>query len=102
MAAADVVVSNSLGARHYLLDTHTDKLPGGTGQRFDWDALKAVGSQCFVAGGLRPDNITRALDTLSPYGVDVSSGVEFPSGGKDPRLIRSFVEAVRAHDNLAD
>ena len=63
--------------------------------------MKVVGSQCFVAGGLRPDNIALALDTLNPYGVDVSSGVEYPSGGKDPRLIRSFVEAVRAHDHLA-
>ncbi len=98
-AAADAVDANALGAQHYLLDTHTDKLPGGTGRQFDWDALKEIGSRCFVAGGLRPDNIARALDTLRPYGVDVSSGVEYPSGGKDPRLIRSFVEAVRAHDN---
>jgi phosphoribosylanthranilate isomerase len=101
VVAAEAIISNVLGAQHYLLDTHTDKLPGGTGQRFDWEALKSVGSRCFVAGGLRPDNIARALDTLSPYGVDVSSGVEYPSGGKDPRLIRSFMEAVRSHDNLA-
>lgn len=101
-AAAEAVISNALSAQQYLLDTHTDKLPGGTGQQFDWAALRTVGSRCFVAGGLRPDNVARALDTLSPYGVDVSSGVEYPSGGKDPRLIRSFVEAVRAHDHLAD
>jgi phosphoribosylanthranilate isomerase len=77
-------------------------LPGGTGRAFDWRALDAVGSNCLVAGGLRPDNVAGALDVLAPYGVDVSSGVEYPSGGKDPRLIRAFVEAVRSHDQRSD
>jgi phosphoribosylanthranilate isomerase len=100
-AAADTVRSNALGAHRYLLDTHADVLPGGTGLSFDWAALSAVGQSCFVAGGLRPDNVTSALAMLSPLGVDVSSGVEFPSGGKDPRLVRAFVEAVRNHDHSA-
>jgi len=69
---------------------------------FDWEALREVGQRCLVAGGLRPENVTSALDTLVPYGVDVSSGVEFPSGGKDPTLIRAFLEAVRNHDNRAN
>jgi phosphoribosylanthranilate isomerase len=98
VAALDAVAANSLGAYRYLLDTHTDSLPGGTGQAFNWDALRAVGPNCLVAGGLRPDNVATALSTLAPYGVDVSSGVEYPSGGKDPSLIRAFVEAVRSYD----
>ena len=97
-AAAEVVASNAFGAHLYLLDTHAEGLPGGTGRNFDWDALRAVGPACLVAGGLRPDNVAGALATLAPLGVDVSSGVEFPSGGKDPRLIRAFLEAVRAYD----
>jgi phosphoribosylanthranilate isomerase len=101
-AAANVVGSNTLGAHRYLLDTHSERLPGGTGVQFDWAALNAVGSDCFVAGGLRPDNVTGALATLAPFGVDVSSGVEFPSGGKDPRLIRAFVEAVRTYDHRSN
>jgi phosphoribosylanthranilate isomerase len=96
--AAEVVAANALGAQRYLLDTHAKGLPGGTGVQFDWAALNAVGPGCLVAGGLRPDNVTNALTTLAPFGVDVSSGVEFPSGGKDPRLIRAFLEAVRTHD----
>jgi phosphoribosylanthranilate isomerase len=98
-AAAEIVQSNALGAHRYLLDTHAETLPGGTGIPFDWHALRAVGPQCLAAGGLRVDNIGSALATLTPYGVDVSSGVEFPSGGKDPRLIRAFVEAVRSYDH---
>jgi len=97
-AAVDTVVANSLRADLYLLDTHADALPGGTGRSFDWDALRSVGPNCLVAGGLRPDNVATALETLRPLGVDVSSGVEFPSGGKDPRLVRAFLEAVRSYD----
>lgn len=98
-ATAEMVVTNALAAGRYLLDTHADHLPGGTGRTFDWDALKSVGPNCVVGGGLRPDNVTGALAALQPYGVDVSSGVEFPSGGKDPRLIQAFVEAVRGYDH---
>ncbi|MDQ6674763.1 MAG: phosphoribosylanthranilate isomerase [Chloroflexota bacterium] len=103
-AAAELVASDRLGARWYLLDTHADGLPGGTGSMFDWSALRAVGPHCFVAGGLRPDNVATALATLGPVGVDVSSGVEFsktesPTGGKDPALIRAFLEAVRTYDH---
>jgi phosphoribosylanthranilate isomerase len=99
-AASDIVRNGALGAHMYLLDTHADGLPGGTGATFDWAALKPIGPQCVVAGGLRPDNVAAALAALSPLGVDVSSGVEFPNaGGKDPRLIRAFLEAVRTYDN---
>jgi phosphoribosylanthranilate isomerase len=97
--AADIVRNHALGAHTYLLDTHADGLHGGTGTSFDWAALKPIGPRCLVAGGLRPDNVAAALAALSPLGVDVSSGVEFPNGsGKDPRLIRAFLEAVRTYD----
>ena len=101
-AAADLVTSDTLGAHRYLLDTYADGLPGGTGAVFDWSALRSIGPRCFVAGGLRPDNVAAALETLAPLGVDVSSGVEFAAPdrpGKDPALIRAFLEAVRTHDH---
>ncbi|MCA1644370.1 MAG: N-(5'-phosphoribosyl)anthranilate isomerase, partial [Chloroflexi bacterium] len=90
-----------------LLDTHAGGFAGGTGVTFDWTALRAIGPRCLVAGGLRPDNVTLALATLDPLGVDVSSGVEFSQtqndgGGKDPRLIQAFLEAVRTYDKRAD
>ena len=97
-----IVADNALRADRYLLDTHAEGLPGGTGRAFDWAALRAVGPSCLVAGGLRPDNVTAALASLAPFGVDVSSGVEFPTGGKDPRLIRAFLEAVRSYDHRSN
>ena len=96
--AADTVLDDNYAAHAYLLDTHTKELPGGSGITFDWQALREIGPRCLMAGGLRPDNVATAIATLSPLGVDVASGVEFPSGGKDPRLVRAFVEAVRNYD----
>jgi phosphoribosylanthranilate isomerase len=96
--AAAIVRENRLGAHLYLLDTHRDGMYGGTGAQFAWEALRAIGPTCIVAGGLRPENVRAALETLAPRGVDVSGGVEFPGGGKDPRLVKAFVEAVRTHD----
>lgn len=98
-AAAEQVVADQYGAHRYLLDTHADGLPGGTGVSFEWSALEPIGPLCFVAGGLRPPTVHDALSTLKPLGVDVSSGVEQPRGTKDPTLIRAFLEAVRRYDH---
>jgi phosphoribosylanthranilate isomerase len=70
----------------------------GTGRAVDWGRATAVAriGEMVLAGGLRPDNVGRAIATVRPFGVDVSSGVESAPGIKDPALIRSFVAAVRA------
>jgi len=63
------------------------------------DLSRATGmarlGEMVLAGGLRPDNVGRAIVTVRPHGVDVSSGVETAPGRKDPSLIRSFVAAAR-------
>lgn len=72
----------------------------GSGQNFDWTWLEAFrGSErVILAGGLSPDNVTDAVVRLRPMAVDVSSGVEYPGGGKDPALIRLFVQRVKEAD----
>lgn len=78
---------------------------GGSGCRIDWDALarayRAMASptpEMILAGGLTPQNVGRAIATVSPFGVDVSSGVESSRGVKDPARIRAFCRAVREAD----
>jgi len=84
-----------------FLDSSTERLPGGTGEVFDWkQAAPTVGLlnrmiPIVVAGGLNAENVGEAIHTLSPWGVDVSSGVEVSPGKKDPEKVRAFVQAVR-------
>jgi phosphoribosylanthranilate isomerase len=70
----------------------------GAGQLVDLPRGTSVArlGDMVLAGGLRPDNVGRAITTVRPFGVDVSSGVESSPGMKDPALIRSFVAASRA------
>lgn len=76
----------------------------GSGKSFDWDLLKDVsfnGKPFFLAGGLSPENAGDAILRVRPFGVDVSSGVEYKDQkGKDPEKIRAFASAVRAADRL--
>ncbi len=81
------------------LDRKVAGLQGGTGQTFDWTVaaqLSEAGFEFLLAGGLTPENVSRAVRETNPWGVDVSSGVE--SGGvKDAEKILRFVhEAKRA------
>lgn len=67
---------------------------GGTGESFDWNLIKNMERPFFLAGGLTPENLVRAVHTAKPWAVDLSSGVE-KNGRKDAQKIRAAVEAVR-------
>ncbi|RLV04664.1 phosphoribosylanthranilate isomerase [Streptomyces griseocarneus] len=69
----------------------------GAGRPWDWSDPRFVppAGRWLLAGGLDADNVGRAVRTLSPWGVDVSSGVEIRRGVKDPALITQFVRAAR-------
>jgi phosphoribosylanthranilate isomerase len=77
-----------------LLDTARLGARGGTGETFDWSRVPPLDRPILLAGGLNPGNVTRAIETLHPWGVDVSSGVE-TEGRKDPTKIRAFLRAAK-------
>ncbi len=77
-----------------------DAAEPGSGKVFDWTLLQSLprNEKLFMlAGGLTPENVSDAIRTLHPDGVDISSGVEYADKkrpGKDPMRIRAFAEAV--------
>ncbi len=84
-------------ASMWLLDTFVESAVGGTGESYDWNLWPQQNSlRLVLAGGLDPDNVTRAIDQTAPFGVDVCTGVETGEPGvKDPTKIRRFVAHVR-------
>ncbi len=75
-------------ADYVLLDSGA-----GTGTVFDWKLIQGIRRPYFLAGGLTPGNVGRAVDTLHPFAVDVSSGIE-TDGVKDAAKIAAFIAAV--------
>ncbi|MEP6355532.1 MAG: phosphoribosylanthranilate isomerase [Hyphomicrobiales bacterium] len=107
MKAIGISVSDDLAAivpyigiaDHILLDAKPPKdadLPGGNGATFDWDIVKDLPDNVpfMLSGGLSPDNVQEAIERVSPFGVDVSSGVESQPGVKDIAMIESFIHAA--------
>lgn len=81
----------------YLFDTFQEKLFGGTGKIFNWELLanQTLDKPVILSGGLSPKNIAKAIKTVRPYAVDVSSGVEKSPGQKNPKLIKSFLSTAQ-------
>ena len=81
-----------------MLDSGSPGRCGWTGETFALDGVAGAAGEYLVAGGLSPNNVSRAIATLHPWGVDVSSGVE-SAGRKDPELIRQFVMEVKRNEH---
>ena len=90
-------------AARLLYDTPAKKLPGGTGETFDWNLLADHEHviDWALAGGLDVDNVGEALQTTNAPMVDVSSGVESAPGVKDVDRIAAFCQAVREFDEAS-
>lgn len=83
-----------------LLDAHSGNAYGGTGTPLPWAELRraldyAALPPIILAGGLRPENVTAALESVRPRGLDVASGVESSPGVKDPLLVAELLRRVR-------
>jgi len=76
--------------------------PGGLGAAFDWHLLENLDLRIpfMVSGGLHAGNVAEAVRVTRAGGVDVSSGVESSPGRKDPDMIRAFIRAARASEEL--
>ncbi len=84
-------------ADFHLLDTHSARLPGGTGETFDWSLVRRHRTgrvPLVLAGGLTPENVGEAIEIVRPWGVDTASGTESRPGRKDLGKVREFFAAV--------
>jgi phosphoribosylanthranilate isomerase len=98
LADADAVIEAWPTGTPLLLDAADRERRGGTGTTVDWPraARLARHRRVILAGGLTPDNVGEAIETVNPYGVDVSSGVEEAPGVKDFAKVTRFLENARA------
>ncbi len=81
----------------FLLDAHSERARGGTGERFDWGFAKYLRGRdnIVVSGGLGPENVREAVELFEPYGVDASSSLEDEPGKKNDERVRRFVLAAK-------
>jgi phosphoribosylanthranilate isomerase len=95
---AETVIERWPLATALLLDAADRERRGGTGVTVDWSRAAALASRrrVILAGGLTPENVAAAIETVNPYGVDVSSGVESSPGVKDVAKVTRFLENARA------
>lgn len=82
-------------AKALLLDAYTEGVAGGTGQVFDWKLIPHnIDKPIILAGGLKVENVGLAIQTVRPYAVDISGGVESAKGIKDAAKIAAFMQQV--------
>jgi len=99
IAGADLEAAEEFPGTIVLLD-HPDG-GGGAGKSWDWSQsaeLIESGHDVILAGGLDPENVSGALESLGdlmPWGVDVATGVEGDARRKDPDKTRRFIEVVQ-------
>ena len=92
----DIDIANDSIADYILLDAGS-----GDGKTFNWDLIKNINREYFLAGGLTIDNVATAIDRLKPYAVDVSSSIETDSF-KDKTKMEKFVEIVKSKNKFLE
>ncbi len=92
-------------AHAFLVECAGGPLPGGNALAWDWSQAKALGGKypLVIAGGLTPATVCRAVRASFAEAVDVSSGVEFKPGRKNPAQVAVFIdELARCFVNLPE
>ena len=93
-SAADAEAWIDSSADMLLFDAYHKDERGGTGEVFDWSCLDEFERPFMLAGGIDSTNVARAIRTVRPYGIDISSGIE-TEGVKDNEKIKAFTNIVR-------
>lgn len=93
-SAADAEAWIDSSADMLLFDAYHKDERGGTGEVFDWSCLDEFERPFMLAGGIDSTNVARAIRTVRPYGIDISSGIE-TDGVKDNEKIKAFTNIVR-------
>ena len=93
-SAADAEKWIDSSADMLLFDAYHKDERGGTGEVFDWSSLDEFERPFMLAGGLDSTNVARAIRTVRPYGIDISSGIE-TEGVKDNEKMKAFTNIVR-------
>ena len=93
-SAADAEKWIDSSADMLLFDAYHKDERGGTGEVFDWSSLDEFERPFMLAGGIDSTNVARAIRTVRPYGIDISSGIE-TNGVKDNEKMKAFTNIVR-------
>ena len=93
-SAADAEKWIDSSADMLLFDAYHKAERGGTGEVFDWSCLDEFERPFMLAGGIDSTNVARAIRTVRPYGIDISSGIE-TDGVKDDEKMKAFTNIVR-------
>jgi len=79
---------------------------GGTGKTSDWNVVKGLIETIqspvpvWLAGGINPENVGDALDSVDPYGIDLCSGVEARPGKKDPQKVKALMSTIKERSTI--
>jgi phosphoribosylanthranilate isomerase len=101
--AAQVQALRAYRTDYHLLDAHSQRAPGGTGESFDWKLAQLHPGKppLILSGGLTPENVGQAIAAAHPFAVDTASGTEAEPGRKDPAKLTAFFRAVEAAEHVA-
>ena len=82
-------------ARALLLDPYVQGQHGGTGKQLDLSLWPTSAEQALIlAGGLSASNVKGAVKSVSPFAVDLNSGIEISPGIKDMALLETALSAI--------
>ena len=86
-----------------MIDSYSDNTYGGSGKVSDWNLIKKaeISKPFLLAGGISADNCLEAVNSVKPFGLDISSSVETDKV-KDSKKIKEIISLIRNHDRIID